>query len=180
MMLFMAVKFSQNVVQVVFIQHICSCCYLVTWWFDAALDRYTWFFFLILMMLEHVTQCCRICAWVAQMVCAIWDCTLLMNHAWSSWYLHSWGPYKGWNSQYPVMVHCRRGYILHRFYNSVCGGDHSLCMGRGREMGLYPTVWDYIPPTQWNWTSVLHHECFQEKGLRRTNQAKIRNQGSVG
>jgi hypothetical protein len=41
-------------------------------------------------------------------------------------------------------------------------------------------VWDYIPPTQWNWTSVLHHECFQEKGLRRTNQAKIRNQGSVG
>ncbi len=123
------------------------------------------FFFHVLMILGHVTQCCRIWAWVAQMVCAIWDCTLLMGHAWSSWYLHSWGPYKGWNSQYPIMVHCRRGYILHRFYNTVCRRDYSLCMGRGEEMGWYPQAWLWkhwpnLPQQQPHW-----HRCWLPSGF---------------
>jgi len=99
------------------------------------------------------------------MVCAIWDCALPVGYAWSSWYLHSGGPYKGRNSQHSIMVHCRRGYILHWFYNTLCGGAYSFCMGWRKEMGWHPEAWfcqhwPDIPQQQAHW-----YGCWLPRGL---------------
>ncbi len=65
----------------------------------------------------------------------------------------------------PIMVHCRRGKIFHRFYNTFCGGAYSLCMGWVKDMGWYLEAWlcqhwCNIPQQQAHW-----HRCWLSRGF---------------